>query len=183
PGCMQTVWRDDARFVNTYWKSIPGKLLYSTFDWGIRDKDGYFFILGRTDDVINVAGHRLGTREIEESISSHPAVAEVAVVGVADQLKGQVAMAFAVLKDANLVNDPAARLKLEGEVMKTVDSQLGAVARPSRIHFVTLLPKTRSGKMLRRAIQAVCEQRDPGDLTTMDDPTALQQIRDLVTPR
>jgi propionyl-CoA synthetase len=183
PGCMQTVWRDDARFVKTYWQSIPGKLLYSTFDWGIRDKDGYFFILGRTDDVINVAGHRLGTREIEESISSHPAVAEVAVVGVADQLKGQVAMAFAVLKDANLVADPAARLKLEGEVMKTVDSQLGAVARPSRIHFVTLLPKTRSGKMLRRAIQAVCEQRDPGDLTTMDDPTALQQIRDLIAPR
>jgi propionyl-CoA synthetase len=92
-------------------------------------------------------------------------------------------MAFAVLKDANLVNDPTARLKLEGEVMKTVDSQLGAVARPSRVHFVTLLPKTRSGKMLRRAIQAVCEQRDPGDLTTMDDPTALQQIRDLVTAK
>ncbi len=183
PGCMQTVWRDDARFVKTYWQSIPGQQLYSTFDWGIKDEDGYFFILGRTDDVINVAGHRLGTREIEESISSHPAVAEVAVVGVADQLKGQVAMAFAVLKDANLVADPAARLKLEGEVMKTVDSQLGAVARPSRIHFVTLLPKTRSGKMLRRAIQAVCEQRDPGDLTTMDDPTALQQIRELVTPK
>jgi propionyl-CoA synthetase len=182
PGCMQTVWRDDARFVKTYWQSIPGQQLYSTFDWGIQDEDGYFFILGRTDDVINVAGHRLGTREIEESICSHPAVAEVAVVGVADQLKGQVAMAFAVLKDANAAADPAARLKLEGEVMKTVDSQLGAVARPARIHFVTLLPKTRSGKMLRRAIQAVCEQRDPGDLTTMDDPTALQQIRDLVAP-
>jgi propionyl-CoA synthetase len=183
PGCMQTVWRDDARFVKTYWNSIPGKLLYSTFDWGVRDADGYYFILGRTDDVINVAGHRLGTREIEESISSHPAIAEVAVVGVADQLKGQVAMAFAVLKDASIVDQPAARLKLEGEVMKTVDSQLGAVARPSRIHFVTLLPKTRSGKMLRRAIQAVCEQRDPGDLTTMDDPAALQQIRDLVSTR
>jgi propionyl-CoA synthetase len=180
PGCMQTVWRDDARFVKTYWQSIPGQQLYSTFDWGIKDEDGYFFILGRTDDVINVAGHRLGTREIEESISSHPAVAEVAVVGVADQLKGQVAMAFAVLKDANAVADPVARLKLEGEVMKTVDSQLGAVARPARIHFVTLLPKTRSGKMLRRAIQAVCEQRDPGDLTTMDDPSALQQIRELL---
>ncbi|MFT3665747.1 propionate--CoA ligase [Piscinibacter sp.] len=180
PGCMQTVWRDDARFVKTYWQSIPGQQLYSTFDWGIKDEDGYFFILGRTDDVINVAGHRLGTREIEESISSHPAVAEVAVVGVADQLKGQVAMAFAVLKDPALAPDAAARLKLEGEVMKTVDGQLGAVARPARIHFVTLLPKTRSGKMLRRAIQAVCEQRDPGDLTTMDDPTALQQIRDLV---
>ena len=88
-----------------------------------------------------------------------------------------------MLKDANLVADPAARLKLEGEVMKTVDGQLGAVARPARIHFVSLLPKTRSGKMLRRAIQAVCEQRDPGDLTTMDDPTALQQIRDLVAAK
>ncbi|WP_128001609.1 propionate--CoA ligase, partial [Piscinibacter defluvii] len=183
PGCMQTVWRDDARFVKTYWQSIPGKLLYSTFDWGIKDEDGYYFILGRTDDVINVAGHRLGTREIEESISSHPAIAEVAVVGVADQLKGQVAMAFAVLKDPSVAADPAAKLKLEGEVMKTVDGQLGAVARPARIHFVALLPKTRSGKMLRRAIQAVCEQRDPGDLTTMDDPTALQQIKELVTPR
>jgi propionyl-CoA synthetase len=180
PGCMQTVWHDDARFVKTYWNSIPGRLLYSTFDWGIRDEDGYFFILGRTDDVINVAGHRLGTREIEESVSSHPAVAEVAVVGVADQLKGQVAMAFAVLKDASLLSDPSAALRLEGEIMKTVDQQLGAVARPARVHFVTQLPKTRSGKMLRRAIVAVCEQRDPGDLTTMDDPAALQQIADLV---
>jgi propionyl-CoA synthetase len=180
PGCMQTVWRDDARFVKTYWESIPGQMLYSTFDWGIRDEDGYYFILGRTDDVINVAGHRLGTREIEESISSHPAVAEVAVVGVADALKGQVAMAFAVLKDASAAADPAARLKLEGDIMKTVDQQLGAVARPARVFFVTLLPKTRSGKMLRRALQAVCEQRDPGDLTTMDDPAALQQIRDLL---
>lgn len=182
PGCMQTVWRDDARFVNTYWKSIPGRQVYSTFDWGIRDKDGYFFILGRTDDVINVAGHRLGTREIEECISSHPNVAEVAVVGVADQLKGQVAMAFAVAKDTSGLTDDAARLKLEGEVMKLVDSQLGAVARPSRVFFVNLLPKTRSGKLLRRALQAVCEGRDPGDLTTMDDPAALQQIRTLVSP-
>ncbi len=180
PGCMQTVWRDDARFVNTYWKSIPGRLIYNTFDWGIRDKDGYFFILGRTDDVINVAGHRLGTREIEECIASHPNVAEVAVVGVADALKGQVAMAFAVARDAGALGDPAARLRLEGEVMKVVDSQLGAVARPSRVFFVNLLPKTRSGKLLRRALQAVAEGRDPGDLTTLDDPTALQQVRELV---
>ncbi len=180
PGCMQTVWRDDARFVNTYWKSVPGKLVYSTFDWGIRDEDGYLFILGRTDDVINVAGHRLGTREIEESISSHNAVAEVAVVGVADQLKGQVAMAFAVLKDASLAATPEAALKLEGAIMKLVDEQLGAVARPARVRFVSVLPKTRSGKLLRRAIQAVCEGRDPGDLTTIEDPTALQQVKDLV---
>jgi propionyl-CoA synthetase len=180
PGCLQTVWRNDERFVNTYWKSIPGRLVYSTFDWGIRDADGYYFILGRTDDVINVAGHRLGTREIEECIAGHPNIAEVAVVGVADQLKGQVAMAFAVPRDASGLVDDAARLKLEGEVMKQVDSQLGAVARPARVYFVTVLPKTRSGKLLRRALQAVAERRDAGDLTTMEDPAALQQVKDLV---
>jgi propionyl-CoA synthetase len=183
PGCMQTVWRDDARFVSTYWHSIPGRMLYSTFDWGIRDEDGYFFILGRTDDVINVAGHRLGTREIEESLSSHAAVAEVAVVGVADALKGQVAMAFVVLRDASRAEKPEDALKLEGEMMKVVDEQLGAVARPARVRFVTALPKTRSGKLLRRAIQAVCEGRDAGDLTTIEDPTALAQIRELLAPR
>ncbi|MGZ5712574.1 MAG: propionate--CoA ligase [Caldimonas sp.] len=182
PGFMQTVWRDDARFVQTYWQTISGRTVYNTFDWGIRDADGYFFILGRTDDVINVAGHRLGTREIEESISSHPNVAEVAVVGVADALKGQVAMAFVVAKDANALGDAKARLALEGDIMKTVDTQLGSVARPSRVHFVNALPKTRSGKLLRRAIQAVCEHRDPGDLTTIEDPAALQQVRDAVAP-
>ncbi len=181
PGFMQTIWQDDARFVNTYWKSIPGKMVYSTFDWGIRDEDGYYFILGRTDDVINVAGHRLGTREIEESISGHAQVAEVAVVGVADALKGQVAMAFVVPKDSSVLHDNAASMKLEGEIMKRVDGDLGAVARPARVRFVTVLPKTRSGKLLRRAIQAVCEGRDAGDLTTMDDPAALQQIRDRLT--
>ena len=180
PGCLQTVWRDDERFVNTYWSSVPGRQIYSTFDWGIRDADGYYFILGRTDDVINVAGHRLGTREIEESISSHPNVAEVAVVGVADTLKGQVAMAFAVARNAALLNDPAERDRLEAEVMKQVDSQLGAVARPSRVYFANALPKPRSGKLLRRALQAVAERRDTGDLTTMEDPAALQQVRDIV---
>jgi propionyl-CoA synthetase len=178
PGCMQTVWGDDARYVSTYWKSIPGKLVYNTFDWGIRDADGYHFILGRTDDVINVAGHRLGTREIEESIASHPNVAEVAVVGVADPLKGQVAMAFAVAKESSRLGDAAERLKMEGEVMKQVEQQLGAVARPARVRFVSVLPKTRSGKLVRRAIQAICEGRDPGDVTAIEDPAALQQLRD-----
>ena len=180
PGCLQTIWRDDDRYVKTYWSSFQNKLMYNTFDWGVKDADGYYYILGRTDDVINVAGHRLGTREIEESIASHGNVAEVAVVGVADQLKGQVAMAFVVLKDPARVATALEAMKLEGEIMKLVDSQLGAVARPSRVRFVTLLPKTRSGKLLRRAIQAVCEQRDPGDLTTLEDPGALQQIRDQV---
>ncbi len=181
PGCLQTVWGDDKRYVSTYWSSIHNKVMYSTFDWGVKDEDGYFFILGRTDDVINVAGHRLGTREIEESISSHPNVAEVAVVGVADQLKGQVAVAFAVLKDPSVASTEADAQKLEAVIMKVVDDQLGAVARPARIRFVTVLPKTRSGKLLRRAIQAVCEGRDAGDLTTMEDPAALQQIKDSVT--
>lgn len=178
PGAMSTIWGDDKRFVETYFTSIPGRQVYSTFDWGLVDKDGYWFILGRTDDVINVAGHRLGTREIEESINSHSAVAECAVVGIADQLKGQVAVGFAVLKDPSQLVDAAASMKLEGAIMKVVDEQLGPVARPARVRFVTALPKTRSGKVLRRAIVAVCEGRDPGDLTTIEDPSALEQIKD-----
>ncbi|ULR90670.1 propionate--CoA ligase [Comamonas sp. B21-038] len=176
PGCLMTIWRDDQRFVNTYWKSIPGRLVYSTFDWGVRDKDGYYFILGRTDDVINVAGHRLGTREIEESISGHPDIAEVAVVGVADALKGQVALAFAVARSNAVAGDLAACNALEKSVCNHVDTQLGAVARPARVYFVASLPKTRSGKLLRRALQAVAEKRDTGDLSTMEDPAALQQV-------
>ncbi len=177
PGCMQTVYRDDQRFISTYWANFANEQVYSTFDWGIRDSDGYYFILGRTDDVINVAGHRLGTREIEESISSHPNVSEVAVVGVEDKLKGQVAVAFVIPKLASSTATPDARAQLEKEVWAVVDKQLGAVARPSRVHCVNLLPKTRSGKLLRRSIQALCEGRDPGDLTTIEDPTSLEQIR------
>ncbi|TMH46486.1 MAG: propionate--CoA ligase [Betaproteobacteria bacterium] len=152
PGCMSTVWADDERFVDTYFRDFRDQLIYSTFDWGIRDQHGYYYILGRTDDVINVAGHRLGTREIEEAVNMHPNVAECAVVGVADDLKGQMPLAFAVLKDA--------------------------AKRTSAVHFVTLLPKTRSGKTLRRAIQAFAEGRDPGDLTTIEDPAALTQIKE-----
>jgi propionyl-CoA synthetase len=177
PGCLQTVWGDDQRFVSTYWSTFPGQTVYNTFDWGVRDEQGYHFILGRTDDVINVAGHRLGTREIEEAVSAHPAVAEVAVVGVADELKGQVARAFVVLKDPSRANDEAGRQALQAEIMHTVDQQLGAVARPSQVHFVNVLPKTRSGKLLRRAIQAVCEGRTTGDLSTIEDPTALEQLQ------
>ncbi|MBC3871192.1 propionate--CoA ligase [Undibacterium oligocarboniphilum] len=181
PGCMQTVYGDDQRFVNTYWSNFAQEQLYSTFDWGIRDADGYYFILGRTDDVINVAGHRLGTREIEESISSHAQVSEVAVVGVEDKLKGQVAVAFAILKHPELAATLEQKLALEGEVMAVVVRQLGAVARPARVHFVTMLPKTRSGKLLRRSIQAICEGRDAGDLTTIEDPSSLVQIKAAVS--
>jgi propionyl-CoA synthetase len=183
PGCMSTVWGDDERFVQTYFGSFRGRQVYSTFDWGIRDEDGYHYILGRTDDVINVAGHRLGTREIEEAMQAHPNIAEVAVVGVADSLKGQMPLAFAVVKDAGRVATPDARAAEEKAVLETVDRLLGSIARPSRVHFVTLLPKTRSGKLLRRSIQALAEGRDPGDLTTIEDPAALEQIREAVATR
>jgi propionyl-CoA synthetase len=177
PGAMTTVWGDDERYVKTYYGTFRDEMVYSTFDWAVRDGDGYYFVLGRTDDVINVAGHRLGTREIEEAVQAHAGIAEVAVVGVADALKGQVPVAFAVAKDASKAATKELAAALEKEVMATVDRELGAIARPARVHFVTLLPKTRSGKLLRRSIQALCEGRDPGDLTTIEDPGALEQIR------
>jgi propionyl-CoA synthetase len=177
PGCLSTVWGQDDRFVSTYFTLFKEPLVYSSYDWAIKDEDGYFTILGRTDDVINVAGHRLGTREIEEAIQNHAAIAEVAVVGVEDKLKGQVPMAFAVVKDASKIATPELVKALEKEVFATVDGILGAIARPARVHFVTGLPKTRSGKMLRRSLQALAEGRDPGDLTTIDDPSTLEQIK------
>jgi len=180
PGSMTTVWRQDQRFVDTYFTSFPQTFAYTTFDWGIRDKEGYYFILGRTDDVINVAGHRLGTREIEEAISSHAAVAEVAVVGVADALKGQMPLAFVVLKDASLAAAPEHQARLEKEIMRAVDDLLGPIGRPSHVHFVAQLPKTRSGKVLRRSIKAIAEGKSPGDLTTLEDATGIQQIEHAV---
>jgi propionyl-CoA synthetase len=183
PGCMTTVWGNDERFVSTYFSTVPGRELYSTFDWATRDEDGYYFVLGRTDDVINVAGHRIGTREIEEAVQAHAGIAEVAVVGVHDEVKGQVPIAFAVVKDPARIASAAATESMAAEVMQTVDRELGAIARPARVHFVSLLPKTRSGKLLRRAIQALAESRDPGDLTTIEDPAALEQIRAALAPQ
>jgi propionyl-CoA synthetase len=177
PGCLTTVWGQDDRFVSTYFKLFKEPVVYSSFDWAIKDDEGYYFILGRTDDVINVAGHRLGTREIEEAVQAHPSIAEVAVVGVEDKLKGQEPVAFAVVKNQADVATPEQRAALEAAIKKTVDGILGAIARPKHVHFVTGLPKTRSGKMLRRSIQALAEGRDPGDLATIDDPATLDQIK------
>jgi propionyl-CoA synthetase len=140
-------------------------MVYSTFDWGIRDADGYFYILGRTDDVINVAGTPAGHARDRGGISSHPAMAEVAVVGVADALKGQVAMAFAVTRGRR--RQPGARRR--GHEAGGPSTSARWRGRRGCIRD-RCLPKTRSGKLLRRAIQAVCEGRDPGDLTTIDDP-------------
>ncbi len=172
PGCLSTVWRDDDRYVHSYFSHFR-ELLYSSLDWAIRDEDGYTFILGRTDDVINVAGHRLGTREIEEAVASHPAVAEAAVVGVRDELKGQVPIVFAMLKQNAGADAGTVALAMQQRVV----DQLGGVAKPSRVYVVNALPKTRSGKLLRRWLQALAEQRDPGDLSTLDDPGALDDIR------
>ena len=172
PGCLTTIWGDDDRYVGSYFSHFR-ELLYSSLDWAIRDEDGYTFILGRTDDVINVSGHRLGTREIEEAIAGYTAVAEAAVVGVQDELKGQVPIVFVTLKQ----NVSADHASLAVAMQQRVVDQLGGVARPARIYVVNTLPKTRSGKLLRRSLQALAEQRDPGDLSTLDDPAALDDIR------
>jgi propionate--CoA ligase len=175
PGCLTTIWRDDERYRRSYFGHFK-ELLYSSLDWAVRDADGYTFILGRTDDVINVAGHRLGTREIEESVATLGAVAEVAVVGVADELKGQLPAVFATLKQG-VTDDPADVAKA---MERRVVELLGALARPGCVYVVPALPKTRSGKLLRRSLQALMQGTDPGDLSTLDDPNALEAIRQAI---
>jgi len=178
PGCMTTIWQNDEQFQNLYFGQFPGKVLYSTFDYAVEDEEGNIFILGRTDDVINVAGHRIGTREIEESLCSHPAVAEAAAVGVADEVKWQVIKCFVVLKEPDRYDDSCARQAVLKEIEETVVGRLGAIARPAFVGLVKQLPKTRSGKIVRRAILAIAEGRDPGDLSTLEDPMALDHIRE-----
>src|ERR1700741_2143557 len=138
---MPTVWRSDELFERHYCGRFRGKQLYSTFDYAIADEDGYFFILGRSDDVINVSGHRLGTREIEEAVSSHPAVAEVATVGAADELKGQSVHCFVVLQKPGDFSSGDAENALKREIEATVVQMLGSFARPATIHLVRALPK------------------------------------------
>ncbi len=180
PGCMPTVWKNDEMFEHHYCGRFPGRQLYSTFDYASQDEDGYFFILGRSDDVINVSGHRLGTREIEETVSSHPAVAEVATVGASDELRGQSVHCFVVLKKPEDFSSPEAEAVLKREIEATVAETLGAFARPSAIYVVRALPKTRSGKILRRAILAAAEGTATGDLSTLEDPVALDAIKELL---
>ena len=172
PGCLTTIWNDDERFLRSYFGHFK-ELLYSSLDWAIRDEDGYTFILGRTDDVINVAGHRLGTREIEEAVATHPGVAEAAVVGVVDELKGQVPIVFATLKQSA----SGTRSEAAAAMQQRVVAMLGAIAKPARVYIVGALPKTRSGKLLRRSLQAIAQDTDPGDLSTLDDPNALEECR------
>jgi propionyl-CoA synthetase len=171
PGTLLTVWGDDERYRDSYWGRFPGNALFSTGDFAIEDKDGYFWVLGRADEVINVAGHRLGTREVEEVLSSHADVAEVVAVGVKDELKGQAIVAFAVLKEGRTASDAVRKA-----LTLLVREKIGALASPREIHFVRMLPKTRSGKIMRRVIRAVAEGQDIGDISTIEDGLSVDEI-------
>ncbi|GGY85093.1 propionyl-CoA synthetase [Marinobacter zhanjiangensis] len=170
PGCLTTVWGDDERFRKTYLDPIPG--YYSSGDGGFVDEDGYVFIMGRTDDVINVAGHRLSTGEMEEVVASHPAVAECCVVGASDEMKGQVPMGLVLLKDGATI-DPE---ELEEELVEMVRDKIGAIACFRRAIVVERLPKTRSGKILRRVIRQIADGEQWSAPSTIDDPSILQEI-------
>lgn len=176
PGCLTTVWRNDKRFISSYFAQFDGKQ-YSTSDYAMMDDNGYYYILGRTDDVINVAGHRLGTQEIEGAISEHPEVAECGVVGIHDELKGELPIAFCILRDPSIVDDTENRFRVEQQIIGVVSKSLGAIARPAAVYFPKALPKTRSGKILRRAIRALAEGQEPGDMSTLDDPTAIEAVK------
>ncbi|WP_435980484.1 propionate--CoA ligase [Psychrobacter sp. DM4] len=176
PGCLTTVWQNDNRFVSSYFNLFNGKE-YSTSDYAVADEDGYFYILGRTDDVINVAGHRIGTQEIEEAISTHPEMIECAVVGIHDELKGELPIAFCVIKDQGLTESTEHRFRLEQQVIGAVVKSLGGIARPAVVYFPQALPKTRSGKILRRAIRALAENKPTGDMSTLDNPLAIDAVK------
>jgi propionate--CoA ligase len=177
PGTLMTLWNDDERFIQSYWSHFKDKLLYMTGDYAIQDADGYFFMLGRADEVLNVSGHRLGTREIEEVISAHPAVAEASVIGVRHELKGEGVLVVAVLKQhiAPADQDGVAR-----GIKQLVRERIGPIAQPDAVHFVSTLPKTRSGKIMRRVIRAVYQGDTIGDLSTIEDDATVDQVREAV---
>ena len=170
PGCLPTLWHDDERFVRSYLTTFPGH--YVSGDGGYRDEDGYLYVMGRIDDVINVAGHRLSTGAMEEVIATHPDVAECAVVGVADELKGQVPVGFVVLK-AGVDRQPD---ELQVELVALVRDRIGAVAAFKEALVVARLPKTRSGKVLRATMRAIADGRDYSVPSTIDDPVILDEI-------
>jgi propionyl-CoA synthetase len=171
PGTLPTLWRDDERYLSSYLSRYPG--YYLTGDGGHLDSDGYLFVMGRTDDVINVAGHRLSTGAMEEVLAGHPAVAECAVIGVADQLKGQVPRGFVVLK-AGVADPPEA---VAAELVQRVRDRIGAVAALRRVDVVAALPKTRSGKILRASMRAIADGRDAPVPSTIEDPGVLDTLR------
>ncbi len=171
PGMLRTIYNDDERYRETYWNRFPGR--YFAGDGAKRDEDGYWWILGRVDDVLNVAGHRIGTMEVESALVDHPSVAEAAVVGKTHDLKGQAIAAFVTLKEGN---QPSPSLR--DELRAHVGSKIGAIAKPDDILFSADLPKTRSGKIMRRLLRDIAEGRALGDTTTLADPGVVAKLRD-----
>jgi acetyl-CoA synthetase len=171
PGMLRTIYGDDARYRETYWSRFPGR--YFAGDGAKVDEDGYWWILGRVDDVLNVAGHRIGTMEVESALVDHPAVAEAAVVGKAHELKGQAIAAFVTLKEGH-----AATAQMRDDLKEHVAKKIGAIARPDDILFSADLPKTRSGKIMRRLLRDIAEGRALGDTTTLADPGVVARLRE-----
>ncbi|MDX2193387.1 MAG: acetate--CoA ligase [Gemmatimonadales bacterium] len=171
PGMLRTIYGDDERYQETYWSRFPGR--YFAGDGAKRDDDGYFWILGRVDDVLNVAGHRIGTMEVESALVDHPAVAEAAVVGKAHELKGQAVAAFVTLREGH-----HATSALRDELKEHVVRKIGAIARPDDILFSADLPKTRSGKIMRRLLRDIAEGRALGDTTTLADPGVVAKLKE-----
>jgi acetyl-CoA synthetase len=172
PGMLRTIYGDDERYQETYWSRFPGR--YFAGDGAKVDEDGYWWILGRVDDVLNVAGHRIGTMEVESALVDHPAVAEAAVVGKQHELKGQAIAAFVTLKEGHT---PAAELK--DDLKDHVTRKIGAIARPDDIIFSADLPKTRSGKIMRRLLKDIAEGRALGDMTTLADPNVVNRLKEM----
>jgi acetyl-CoA synthetase len=171
---LRTIWGDDARYVETYFSKWHGRPdLYFPGDGAKRDDDGYYWILGRVDDVLNVAGHRIGTMEVESALVEHPAVAEAAVVGKAHELKGQALAAFVTLREGFRHDH-----ELREELRNFVAEKIGAIARPDDILFSADLPKTRSGKIMRRLLRDIAEGRALGDTTTLADPNVVASLKD-----
>jgi acetyl-CoA synthetase len=170
PAMMLTLLNDDERYKQVYWSQVPGK--YFTGDGARQDEDGYFWLMGRIDDVINSAGHRIGTMEVESALVSHPKVAEAAVVGRPDPMKGQALVAYVVLKGGAVRSEA-----LKAELKKHVRSEIGPIAEPSEIYITEKLPKTRSGKIMRRVIRALVSHQEIGDTTTLEDPGAVEEVR------
>jgi len=174
PSMLRSIWGDNERYLETYWAKFDQRF-YVAGDSAHRDKDGYFWIMGRIDDVLNVAGHRLGTMEVESALVSHPKVAEAAVVGKPHEIKGEAVFAFVVLRGARPGGDTSALVK---ELRDWVAEQVGAIAKPDEIRFADNLPKTRSGKIMRRLLKSVARGEEiTQDVSTLENPAILEQLR------
>jgi acetyl-CoA synthetase len=169
---LRTIWGDDERYRQTYWSKFPGR--YFAGDGAKLDDEGYWWILGRVDDVLNVAGHRIGTMEVESALVDHPGVAEAAVVGRAHELKGQAMAAFVTLKEGR-----RGTAELKDDLKEHVARKIGAIARPDDIIFSADLPKTRSGKIMRRLLKDIAEGRALGDTTTLADPGVVNRLKEM----